>query len=153
MTLTRAVAAKIVPPKVSYFFYRIKFIFRHFWEISIEWMKKLFFFSRRRKKNTVLRLNEWMTCELLHKKKVQKNTPKSGEKKLYPTFLILNEWRMNFFGEKKTKNKPCIFIFPLSGKKKHNFAIWMNGWPMNFIGKQKIRYLWSTKWKNAEHTS
>ena len=62
-------------------------------------------------------------------KKIKKNPPNP-------------EWMAHeLFLEKK--NTPLYFFFPASGKKKHNFTIWMNEWPMNFFGKKKkIRYLW-----------
>ena len=124
-------------PKVPYFFISPeKFVFAHFWGISNEWMKKLFFFFPGLffffppQKS-----NEWMAFELFRgKEKKQKNTQKSWKKKHKQLLLKkseldqnLIEWPMNLSAEKKKKQN-LFFFFPASRKKKYTiFGFeWMN---------------------------
>ena len=126
-----------IEAKVPYFFYfPDKFVFAHFWRISIEWMKKLFFFFRVVFFFSGLQnwMNEWHV-NLSAEKKTQKNTQNTQQKKNNPLLLkkkrtsSKSEWMADelFRGKKKSH---LVFFFGF-GKKKHDFLIWMNEWSTN----------------------
>ena len=135
-------------PKVPYFFYfPDKFVFAHFWGISIEWMKKLFFFSGLCfffPASKIEWMNDMWTCP--RKKKNTKKHAKYATKKNNPLLLKKrglhqnrNEWPMNFSAERK---KHILFFFFGFGKKKTRFSD-LNEWMANeLIRVKKIRYLW-----------
>ena len=137
---------KMAEPKgIVFFFYTEKFVFVHFWGISNEWMKKLFFFSR-----VVFFFSaqkfEWMNglWTFPGKEKTQKNAPKFRKKKTQPTFIKNNrspsKIRMNdrwtFPGKKKQLVFFFLRFFPLRGKKKTRFSD-LNEWMTNVHARRK----------------
>ena len=111
---------------VPYFFISPeKFVFAHFWGISNEWMKKLFFFYFPVCFFFPLqKLNEWMTFELFRGKEKKNKTHKNAEKKhtqlLYKKRNFIKIWlndRWTFPREQKKK----YAFFPAS--RKHYFRI------------------------------
>ena len=72
---------------IVFFFYCKSSFFTHFGGKSIEWIKKLYFFFQRQKKNTASRSIEWMAYELLQEnKKHKKNTQNSPLYACYESF-------------------------------------------------------------------
>ena len=93
--------------KGTVFFFSAKVQYSpHFWKKSIGWMKKLFFFRRRKRK--ALRSNERMANKLSMGKKYWKNIQKFGEKNTIKFCMKkvrhcqeLNEWPMNCIWKKR----------------------------------------------------
>ena len=133
--------------KGTVFFFPDKFVFAHFWAVSIEWMKKLFFFFPGCFFFSGLQnwMNEWHVNFSAENKTQKKHKQNMKKKKNNPLLLKKrglhqnpNEWPVNFSAERK--KHILFFFFRAFGKKKTRFSD-LNEWMTNeLIPGKKRRY-------------